>query len=443
MSEGVRQAGEGRAPHEAGSRRRQMARLRLSRLAEVSTLVGSTLDLDEVLGRVMRAAQEVMQAEKASIMLLDERTGELAFALVVGDGPEVVPTHRRGARTKLGQGISGLVAQTGVPLLVPDVRQSPHVDPRADPATAFTARSILCAPLQVEDRLIGVAHAMDPLRGGSFSRQDLDLFAAFCRQVAVAIDNARLHRVLLERQRDREQLAVAAAIQRSFLPEGQPPLPPGYRLEAETVPAAPVGGDLYDFLDLPGGRVAILVGDVAGKGVPAALFMAKLLSDLRFLAQRHVEPTPFLEALNRHLAGRAQRGMFVTLSSLFLEPAGGAVLWVNAGHLPLLRYCGARGTVEIVEGEGGPPLGILPAAAFPAVPLVLAPGDALLLVTDGVLERRNRGGERFGMQRACEALARGGGGLAPLLAAVGAFGEGTEPQDDVTAVRLARDGADP
>jgi phosphoserine phosphatase RsbU/P len=194
----------------------------LASLMEVSVLIGSSLDLTEVLNRVMEKAKAVMDAQAASILLLNERTNKLEFEVAVGEGDVTLETLKQKITLELGQGIAGAVALTRVPELIADAGADPRFYRDADKTTGFTTRSMLVAPLVVHGKLIGVAEVINPRGGGRFSPEELDLFATYCRQVAVAIENARLHTVLLERERERQQLEFAALVQQSFLPQHCP-----------------------------------------------------------------------------------------------------------------------------------------------------------------------------------------------------------------------------
>ena len=208
-------------------RRAEVARLerrlrQLGSLMEVSVLIGSSLDLTEVLNAVMQKAQDVMDAEAISILLLNERTNKLEFEVALGEADITLETLKKKITLELGQGIAGSVALSRVPELVADVRADPRFFRDADKITGFITRSLLAAPLVVRDKLIGVAEVLNPRGGGKFTAEDLELFATYCRQVAVAIENARLHHVLLERQREQQQLEFAALVQQSFLPQRCP-----------------------------------------------------------------------------------------------------------------------------------------------------------------------------------------------------------------------------
>jgi sigma-B regulation protein RsbU (phosphoserine phosphatase) len=210
-------------------------------------------------------------------------------------------------------------------------------------------------------------------------------------------------------------------------------------VEAKTIPASAVGGDFYDFPSQSDDWVAVAIGDVSGKGVPAALFMAKLISDLRFTALKFCSPDEILRAVNAGLADQVRRGMFVTMQYLLMDAAAGSVRAANGGHVPLIWYHRRAGKAEPVELPGGPPLGILPEVAYPMTTLGLEHGDSLLLITDGVLESQNARGEAFGLSRLIQVVEGAGVSgtalLPPILEAVEAFSGGRR-QDDLTLVQL-------
>jgi sigma-B regulation protein RsbU (phosphoserine phosphatase) len=207
-------------------------------------------------------------------------------------------------------------------------------------------------------------------------------------------------------------------------------------VEAQSVPALTVGGDFYDFPSQGGDWLAIALGDVAGKGVPAALFMAKFLSDLRAAAQRVCGPSEVLASLNGLLAGEDRRGMFVTLQYLLVDVGRGQVQAANGGHLPLLHYHARSGRAALVDLPGGPPLGILAPVEYGETVLSLEPGDRLVLLTDGITEAMNPRGEVFGWDRllaTVEQAAQTDGRLVKrTIDAVVAFTEGGASRDDLT-----------
>ena len=248
---------------------------------------------------------------------------------------------------------------------------------------------------------------------------------------------------LLRQERHEREMQFAHTLQEAFLP-GRPPEVEGLLLAARYIPAMEVGGDFYDFIPLPGPRLGVVIGDVSGKGVPAALFMARFSSDFRGLALSGLSPGEALSRANETVALRSRRGLFVTAAYLVLDPASGAATFSNAGHpVPLLRAAGSGGLRGVGEAIDVP-LGIVPDTAYPEAGLELAPGETLLLVTDGAFEARGPGGERYGLERLAEAALRGPaeprGLIEGVLAGVVNFVGAGARSDDLTMVAVGRNG---
>jgi sigma-B regulation protein RsbU (phosphoserine phosphatase) len=210
-------------------------------------------------------------------------------------------------------------------------------------------------------------------------------------------------------------------------------------VEAKSIPASAVGGDFYDFLSLDADRLTATIGDVSGKGVPAALFMAKLISDLRFAGQKLGSPEAILSDVNLNLTTQTRRGMFVSAQYLLLDAETGEARVSNGGHVPFLWYHRGTGEAE-VDLEGGPPLGILPDATYPETVLSLEHGDSLILLTDGLVECTNESGEAFGFPRLVEVVEASGRTVSLLvqaiLRAVEAFTAEGRRHDDITLVQV-------
>ena len=276
---------------------------------------------------------------------------------------------------------------------------------------------------------------------GTFDEGELALALAVSRQLALSLQKARLHARVLEEQLLHHDLALAGRLQQRFLPRELPEVP-GYAFAAEYAAALEVGGDLYAFLDLADGCVGIAVGDVSGKGVSAALCMAKLSSDLRINAVGESDAAVILERVNRSLCNDLDEGMFVTVALIVLDPKDGSMQVARAGHPPpLLRE--ATGRIVELGADGDAPLGVDPDSTFREKRYELKRGDVVLIFTDGVTEAQNRKDELFGDARLSESIRRGG--QAPesvrdaVLADVEAFVAGHSQNDDLTLVCFGRD----
>lgn len=396
------------------------------------TLIGSSLDLSEVLDRAITSAADVMHAEAASVMLLDNETGELFFTQATGKASDAV----KKIRIPRGEGIAGYVAESGEPVVVEDARRDPRFFRSADDTTGFVTRSILAVPLRVTGRIIGVAEAINKKTGG-FTSLDLPLFSAYASLAAVAIENARMHEAIIAQEVIAREIEIARQIQEG-LQGPQSAALGGYRFYANTSPARSVGGDFYDWIDLGGGRALMAIGDVSGKGIPAALFMANALSLLRAEAARLSEPHEILNVLNRALVPTAQRGMFVTMLIAVLEP-GNVMRFATAGHhMPLIL---SNGEFRKYKAMAGPPLTIVPGIVYETSELRIEDGELVVLFTDGVTEATSPLGEFFEYERLKEniLLGRNEPALLPgrVRRAVLEFEASSDQTDDVTIAVLA------
>lgn len=255
------------------------------------------------------------------------------------------------------------------------------------------------APMIFGSEVQGVLH----VRGGeaarvAFNQGDLDLLTGLAAQAAMALQNARMHQESLKQQRLQQDLLLAEQIQKSFLPR-QLPSVEGMDFVAEYRPAYSVGGDFYDVFWLDERRIGVFIGDVSGKGVSAALLMARISSDLRVAALAEPSPARAISRVNQAVLERKQHDIFVTGIYLTLDVPTRQVLLANAGHLPPFIRHRTRGELERVEGGSGTAIGIFDEAAYEQTALALAPGDTLVLCTDGVLEATDDGGEQFGFER--------------------------------------------
>jgi phosphoserine phosphatase RsbU/P len=373
---------------------------RLSTLIEVNGLISSSLNLDQILENVMTISKQVMNADASSLMLIDEKTNELVYEVALGAVGEKL---KQEFRLKMGQGIAGTVAQEGKPLLLEDAYTHPKFYRGHDEATGYRTKSMITVPLKVRERITGVAQVINRLDGKPFDTDDLELFIALCSMVAIAIENAKMHRSLMEKQRLVKDMEFARTIQESFLPQKAPEVQ-RYQFSAHYTPALEVGGDFYDFIHLDENLTGIVIGDVSGKGVSAALYMAKMGSDMRTLAFTEQSPVEALAKLNDLLAERSRRGMFATLLYIELDSRSGKLTISNAGHLPPIIKK-ADGSLMTLAKAGGAPLGMLPGMKFSQETAKLERGETVILYTDGIVEAMNAKEELYGYAR-FEALLR-------------------------------------
>jgi serine phosphatase RsbU (regulator of sigma subunit) len=334
----------------------------------------------------------------------------------------------------------------GVGLLSEDVGDDASL-PKSATLVALNLRSFLCVPLLgLDHRKLGVLQLDCTRHGSSFRPDDLELLTALALQVAGVLENAALHEERLREERLRRELALAREIQQSFLPHHFRPLEAdNYELYARVHPAREVSGDLYDFFPQPDGRLALFLGDVSGKGMPAALFMIAVRTLARHLAASATAPAQMLQSLNNALVADNLSGLFVTLAHAMYDAGSGEVVLVSGGHPPpLLRR--TDGTVVPVELSTSLMLGYMKFENPPVEKrLVLQKGETLIFYTDGLTEAFAPGRKKmFGVERLQEALA-GPATELPLAAcaervrhAVAQFTSEPELQDDQTLLLLRR-----
>ncbi len=381
----------------------------------ITGLLNSELNQTVLLDTIMNIAKKVMKANASSLLLIDEEHGDLVFQVALSRVGERIKGM---TRIKLGQGVAGTVAKTGRPMVIKDAYKSKHFDSSYDKKTGFRTGSILCAPLKAKDKIIGVCQVIHSqgkgkAKGKVFTRKDLALFKLVCDSAALAIQNARMHHILMEKQRLEKDMEFAQSVQESFLPQNFPEHPQ-FKFSAGFIPAKNVGGDYYDFIRLSETTLGVLLGDVSGKGVPAALQMARLMSDFRYVSTKNSEPKDVLKEVNNIFFERSYRGMFTTVIYVVLDLKNKRMLIANAGHLPMLLQR-RGGKVEEIAPATGTPLGMLPHSHYQQVEKDLQPGDRVVLLSDGVTETKSMDDELFGQDRLVKFLEKEKGEPAVLL----------------------------
>ena len=358
-------------------------------LVEVSGLINSITDYRELLRAILDVARRVIRAEAASLFLVDPETGGLELSIATrGETGYVEPK----VSVPRGKGIAGWVFEHDEPLLIPDAYQDERFFKEADRITGFVTRSILCAPLKSESRLLGVLQVLNPREKPSFEAEDFEGFCAYANLTATAIEKLRTIDKIRAQERVERDLAIAAEIQSGLLSHAIPREIPGAQFSAHNTPAANVGGDFYGVFVRSPDEICFAIGDVSGKGISAALLMAQTLSAMHFVLAATAGPSRALSRLNETLFANIIRGMFVTAIIGRMIPASRRVEIASAGHcLPLLVK--ADGSASKIEAPTALPLGILSKVAYRHGSLVLEPGDRIIVYTDGLSESRKEGGD--------------------------------------------------
>jgi phosphoserine phosphatase RsbU/P len=395
-------------------------------LNEISRELTSILNLDQLLKRIGELLNRVIDFQMFSILLLNDPGTILEHRFSLRFNQNVQLKHD----IPMGRGLVGEAAAKRTTILVPDVTKDPRYI-EVNPET----RSELCVPLIYKDKLIGILD-LEHTRRGYFTEDHARTIQTLAAQIGVAIENARLYqRIEKEERRLERDLAMAREVQQHLLPPCCPVLE-NAELSAKFVPAHAIGGDFYDFVDYGGRRTAIAVGDVSGKGAPAALFAALVGGILRSTASRKPSPAEMLFAINKGLNERQIEAQFV--SAIY-------AVWNDEHHMMLIANSGQPRPIYLHNGQAervettGLPLGLFPDAEYDEITLHANPGDAFVFFSDGIVDAVNAAGHQFGRKRLEEVVIANSGRSADdiveaVFAAVEAHSEGVDPFDDETVV---------
>jgi sigma-B regulation protein RsbU (phosphoserine phosphatase) len=414
--------------------------LRYRVLLELSQRISRTFDLQVVLDDLLHVLRSAVPYDAAGVFVLNQAVPLIrrtdpnviaGMAQVGFDDPRVDDPMLRS-----GKGIVGHVIHTGETVIVPDVAKEPrYVAGRAG------TRSELAVPIVIEAGTVGCLN-VESDRPAFFTVADAELVEFFASAAALSIGKALLHRQVLDKQRLEDQLRVAHEVQAGLLP-GAPPDLPGYDIAAVNIPSHAIGGDYYDYVPLGDGRLGLVVADVSGKGIPAALIMASFRALLRTQMKRRSRLTAVAAELNAAVLEFRDASRFVTAVCAVLEDDG-RIRYVNCGHNPPLLL-GAGGGREMLR-RGGAALGLFAGERFREGTARLEPGDSLVLHTDGVVEPANEDDDEFGVDRleaAVRAVARrpASEALRAVIEATQAFSGRDRYDDDFTLVVVRRNAA--
>jgi serine phosphatase RsbU (regulator of sigma subunit)/pSer/pThr/pTyr-binding forkhead associated (FHA) protein len=407
---------------------------RLRMLLDVSTALRGTLDPDAVLHRTLDHLFRMFpQAERGVIVFREDPDGPLAVRVLRTTRDE--PVDARFSTTVVRRCIGSVEAVLGNDL--------PAQFPNSDSLDLMSVRSLMCAPLwTAEGQALGAIQLDTRADDRKFTGDDLHLLLGVTSLASVALSNARLFRESLDNQRRARDLEVAGHVQRALLPRALPDVP-GYGFCTHYAAAEQVGGDYYDFVPLPGGRLAILLGDVAGHGVAAALVMARFGAEARACLETDPDPAAAVARLNALVLRAAIPDSFVTLAGVILDPATGAGAVVSAGHpSPLVRRVDGTVAELVPYASCGPPLGVLDGPTYACCQVRLGPGESVLLFSDGVPEAMDGSERQFGVDRVRTVLATAGpdprATIDALAAAVKQHSAGAAQNDDITLVCFTR-----
>jgi sigma-B regulation protein RsbU (phosphoserine phosphatase) len=407
-------------------------------LAESAEDLGSSLDLHEVFRKIAERVRPLIDHELFCLMLWDERKQSLehCFSLCHGEAEELPPRDM-----PLGQGITGSAALARRPIRVSDVAEDGRYI--RYPQTLLDVRSELAVPLIFQNRLVGVLD-LESIHPDAFTEAHEQILLALASQMASALLNARLFESVRARERKlEEELSTASEIQRGLLPSHAPRIP-GLEIGIRYAPAAELCGDFYDLVPSGDGRLGLLVGDVAGKSTPAALFGSLAVGLLRGRFLQHFEePAALLAHMNEQLRLPRVRNRFLALAYGVYDARDHTLSIANAGFpWPLL----ARGGVVSRLKIGGTPLGAIPGWSYDQEEIEIRPQDVVAFCSDGVTDCESPSGDRFGEERLERVLGAAAGGTAHdiagaiLAAVVEHAGDARSLGDDCTILVAKRNG---
>ncbi len=411
------------------------ARIQADTLREVAAILNETLNLDDVLARILGQLERVIDFDSSSIILRDDD----AFHIVAGIGFPNEAGLKQMRFTYADAPHFQVIASTRRPIVIPDTRD--FVGWRHDGPTPI--RSWIGVPLLVSNRFIGVL-SVDHLQSDFYQEPDSKLVTGFADLAAVALENARLYEV--EVKQVEQELSIASQIQRGFLPNHIPDLP-GWAIAAACIPARETGGDFYEFVERTDGLLGVVVGDVSGKSIPAAMLMASAQSVVSAKGSDYRSPAEVMSQTNRLLYGDVPKGSFVALSYALLRPDGNQVCFSNGGQLSPFLVSANGQPIDLIETPGNRlPLGILPDLSYQERSFTLLPGDSLVFYTDGLIEQNDKYGGMFGFESVRSLLEELRGQppaviLNSLLEAAHTFANGLHQHDDVTLVVVQRLGS--
>lgn len=425
-------------------------------LDKVGERITSALDFEGALDIITDFLVEASKAESGAIFLIDERSNSLSARSVVGLFPPIHtktdyvltrPKHLQASlrhdRIEVGEGIIGLVAKEGEPLLIADAESDQRL-----PASAFQGtvpvHSIMLAPLKIRGRLLGVFAVVNKRDDEAFKEEDMSLLITLADQAAVTADIFQLHQEMARKKQIEVDLRLARDFQRILLPRETPTMP-GFEFAAYSEAALDLGGDYYDFIPLDDCRLGIAIGDVSGKGIRGALIMAMVRSALRAEAHRQPNPRDVLRHLNERLLRDTSDSVFVTMTYGVLDTRRRTFRFARCGHEPTI-VASPESTKVRLHTPDGIALGLVGDPIFEVVEeeeIVLTEGDVAVLYTDGVIEAMDPHDNEYGQERLLRIVERHRGGARELIDRivddVGKFTKGISQHDDLTMVVIRSD----
>ena len=428
------------------------AELRL--LHQITSRLKSTFDLEELFEILMDNVLGTMHAEAGAVFLVEE--GKLRARAIRGAYPAPRPVTQAAMRKTrflhdaisqmridFGEGLVGRAAASGEAIFIPDATDHPEIEQTLP--DLITIRTTMAIPLKIGDQVYGVIHIVNKQDQQAFTDRDMEFMDMVVEQAALAIYNAQLHSEIVEKQRTEQELRVAREVQLRLIPSRLPEIK-DFDVSAVYRAAQEVGGDYYDFYEIDGRHIGIVIADVAGKGVPGALVMIMTRTILKMISASTLSTAATMASINDAIGPEMQRGMFVTALYVILDTADKTILVSSAGHNPMALYRAETGECELVKPRGIA-LGFARSPRFDDLTeerrIPLQVGDRIFLYTDGVTEARNRTMDEFGEDRLYDLIQRHNGApsqelLDTIMHEIDTHRGGEAQYDDISMVTLRR-----
>ena len=408
---------------------------KLRAILEISMALGKVVVLADVLDVILKSLFKIFpQADSGFVLLRDTDSENLRVRCSRSrrsDGDDV----------RFSMTVVQKAMESGQAILSADVcgdRRFEH----SESIHEMQLRSLMCTPLMdVNGKALGVLQLSTFDASQPFNSDDLDLLVSVGAQAGLAVENSAMHETLLKQRELQRDMEIAAQVQLSFLPSA-PPILSGYEFADYYEAAQSIGGDYFDFVRLPDGRIAMIIGDVAGKGIPAALLMARLHASVRYHLFSAQSADKAITSLNSEMANCSLGYRFITLSIAILDPLRHEIQLASAGHLPPIVRRHGRAAEFMGHRESGMPLGIMGDQFYGSLTIPLGPNDTIVFYTDGITEAMNPESVLFSKERARDVISKGTESvelLVPsLIEAVEKFTDGQPQRDDICVIAVRR-----
>lgn len=362
---------------------------RLRRVLDAAKLLNTTIDIAELTGIILKIVRDEVGVDRATVFIVDRERQELRSVVAQDVGGA-------GIRLPFGSGIAGAAAASGEIIDLEDVYTDPRFNPEIDAALDYHTKDIFSMPVVNRDgRTVGVLELLN--RKLPFTEEDREFLTSVSVHIGLALENAWLHSQLVEKRKMERDLLLAREMQQNLYP-AIPESRSGVQIAASSTMCDAVGGDYLDYYPLPNGRFIVMLGDVSGKGIGAALVMTSLHATCRALL-RHVEPLERIALiLNKSLIETTRSQTYVTWIAVMVDPSAARMQSVRAGHLPALLL-DAAGKSRFLEEGGGLPIGLFEEMRLSRELYEVRPGSTLVLYSDGITEAESASGEHFGLDR--------------------------------------------